>query len=116
MKGWRPEETVGWPAFRAWDWCGALWTFPWFTFGVGIVTLPFAGWLTWALGRHAPQLRDAWGLLFGVGGLFALVGLSNLNSMPFWLGGGLLVCAVGIVGYLLTRKPEATQESDPGES
>ena len=59
----------------------ALWTLPWFTFGVGIVTLPFAGLLTWAMGRHAPDLRDAWGLLFGFGGLLALLGLMNLDRV-----------------------------------
>jgi hypothetical protein len=107
---WRPETTVGWPSFRAWALCGALWTFPWFTFGTGIVTLPIAGWLTWALGRHAPQLRDAWGLPFGIGGLIALVGLSKLDSMPWWLGVGLVVCVVAIVGYQLTQQPRVPKE------
>ncbi|MGB7859526.1 MAG: hypothetical protein WBM90_03430 [Acidimicrobiia bacterium] len=109
MKGWRPETTVGWLAFRAWAICGALWVFPWFTFGIGIVTLPFAGWLTWALGRHAPAIRDAWGLLFGIGVVFALAGLGNRNTMSWARTGGLLVGAASIGAYVLTPNMSATQ-------
>ncbi|MGA8038756.1 MAG: hypothetical protein WCA93_01470 [Acidimicrobiia bacterium] len=103
MRGLRFDEEVGWRAFFAWALCGALWALPWFTFGVGIVTLPFAGLLTWALGRHAPDLEDIWGLVFGVGGLVTLVGLGNLDQHPLWLGLGIGASIVALLIYRIMR-------------
>jgi hypothetical protein len=99
----RLDQEVGWRAFFVWALAGVLWTVPWFTFGVGVVTLPFAGLLTWALGRHAPQLRDIWGLVFGVGGLVALVGLGNLDGHPLWVAVGLGISILALLAYRLSR-------------
>jgi hypothetical protein len=80
----------------------ALWTVPWFTFGPGMVTLPFAGLLTWALGRHAPHLRDIWGLPFGVGGFLAFVALGNLGTYVAWLIAGSAIALLALVAYVRT--------------
>jgi hypothetical protein len=103
MRGLRLEEEVGWRAFFVWALCGALWTLPWFSFGPGVVTLPFAGLLTWALGRHAPHLADIWGLVFGIGGFVALAGLGNLGEHALWLVVGLGLSATALLLYRLTR-------------
>ena len=99
-------DEIGWRAFSTWALCGALWTVPWFTFGPGIVTLPFAGLLAWALGRHAPHLRDIWGLPFGVGGLLALVALGNLGTHMTWLIAGSAISALALAVYVGTGRAD----------
>lgn len=115
MAGFRPEVTVGWAAFRAWALCGVLWTVPWFSFGPGVVTLPFAGLLTWGLGRYAPHPRDAMGLVFGVGGLMALLGLANLNQHLEWLITGLIISSIAVVIYWMISKVDRTETTSIGQ-
>lgn len=115
MTGLRPEVTVGWPAFRAWALCGVLWTLPWFSFGPGVVTLPFAGLLTWGLGRYAPHPRDAMGLVFGVGGLIALIASANLSRHPEWFITGLILSAVAVGVYFIIAKVNRTDANSTNQ-
>lgn len=101
----RLNDEVGWRAFGVWALCGALWTIPWLSFGPGVVTLPLAGVLTWALGRHAPRLNDIWGLVAGIGALVALSSLGNLESRG-WLIGGLAMTVVALVVYITNSRRE----------
>lgn len=59
--------------------CGALWTFSVLSFA-GPFAWPFAIALTWLLVRHAPDRRDAIGLVAGLGTFLIFIGLIHVGD------------------------------------
>lgn len=126
MATWRPEPTSGWPAFTAWAFCGALWTFSVLSFA-GLYTLPLAVVLTWLLLRYSTDKRDAIGLIAGAAALLIYVGSAHIGETPCpesgtltippgetsvscsdfvstpWLVGGILLLVVAFVLYGMVR-------------
>ena len=83
MATWRLEETTGWRAYFAFVLAGAL-----LSFGlagaasVGLFVLPI-GVVLFGLGiAYAPDTRDRWGVLAGVGAVGVLIGALNFNYQP----------------------------------
>ncbi|MDH3605735.1 MAG: hypothetical protein OER12_01925 [Acidimicrobiia bacterium] len=135
MAAWRLEETVGWRAFLSFVLAGGL-----IVFGilgaasVGLFVLPF-GMILFGLSiAYAPDTRDRWGVLAGVGAIGVFIGVLNLNYQPCdegWVtvppgedsyscGGfdgrpilaiGLLLIVVALIMYRRARANAAT--SDP---
>ncbi len=78
MAALRPETTTGWGAFAAWAACGMLWAFSFLSFA-GLFTLPLAVLMTALNLKHAPDRRDAIGLIAGVAVLLLVIGFMNLG-------------------------------------
>ena len=139
MATWRPEPTSGWPAFVAWMFCGALWTFSVLSFA-GLFTLPLAAVLTWLLIRYSTDRHDAIGLIAGVAVLLVYVGSAHIGETPCpesgtltippggegsvscidfvstpWLVGGILLLVVALVLYRMVRgrHPEKPKLATP---
>jgi hypothetical protein len=136
---WRPQPTSGWPAFVAWTFCGALWTFSVLSFA-GLFTLPLAAGLTWLLTRYSLDKDDAIGLVAGVATFLVYVGSAHIGEMPCpesgtltlpaggerrvsctdvvstpWLVGGILLLVAALVLYRLVRgrHPEKSKLATP---
>jgi len=126
---WRPEPASGWPAFVAWTFSGALWTFSVLSFA-GLFTLPLAAVLTWLLIRYSTDKRDAIGLIGGVAVFLVYVGSAHIGETPCprigtltilpggegsvsctdfvstpWLVGGILLLVVALGLYRMVRGP-----------
>lgn len=129
----RPERTRGWPAFFAWTVCGGLLAFSFLSFA-GLFTLPLGFILLALLMAFAPDRRDRWGLLAGLGALLFLIGVLNLGSRPCseqgwvvlsdgesyscgglvpwpWLAAGALVFAAAVFLYQRSRPDVSTADS-----
>jgi len=83
MAAWRLEETVGWRAFLSYVLAGGLLVFGILgAASVGLFVLPFGVVLFGLSIAYAPDTRDRWGVLAGVGAIGVLIGILNINYQP----------------------------------
>ena len=79
----RLDQSVGWPAFRLYVLAGGLLSFGLVAAAsIGLFVIPFGVFLFGLLIAYAPDWRDRWGAVAGVGAVGVLIGLLNLNSSP----------------------------------
>ena len=117
--GGRGARDGGWPWFLAWCVAGAAFAFSFLTgLSIGLLVLPFAAAVLFAVAWLTPGLSELFGLLGGVGLILLLVAAVNrdgdgVDPAP-WLVAGILACAAAVGGYAILH-PASEPAPPPAE-